>query len=159
MPAKRPTVVVAESEEGLRNSIAAVFKMLGGWRVFEAATVSEAASLILRYDPDLVLTDDLFEDGNGCDLSRQFKASGFWRALPFIMWAGHEVPAERLHSAGIDLFLFKPIAVPVLINYAKELIADYAAFKRNLARPPRRRRPRNMTANVFSVTRFSRTQL
>lgn len=82
-----------------------------------------------------------------------------WQALPFIMYAGHEVPADRLHTAEINLFLSKPVPPQILIDRIKKLIADYAIVKQHLPRPPFRRRPRNTTPYVVEVTRFSRVGL
>ncbi len=156
---RRPTIVVADTNDGIREGIAIILNAFG-FRVLKAATMMEAAELILKHDPDLVLTDDCLSDGDGCELCRQFKVNGFYRALPFIMWAGHEVPTERLNNAGIDLFLWKPVSPEFLLQRMNALIANYDSYRKSLRLSrPRRSSPRNSTPFVFSITRVSRVEL
>jgi hypothetical protein len=84
--------------------------------------------------------------------------------LPFILYANHDVPAEKLRHSGVNLFLPGPVHPIAFIEHMTKLIASHAPFKATMLRPPCRQRERaqhfpNPTPYVYSVARFSRVEL
>jgi two-component system KDP operon response regulator KdpE len=106
-------VVVVEDEPPMRRFIRAA---LGshGYRVLEAARVTEAVALVSSQAPQLVLLDLGLPDGDGIELTRKLRE---WSSVPIIVISarGREEDKVAALDAGADDYLTKPFGVNELL--------------------------------------------
>ena len=108
-------VLVIDDEPAVRQILAAAVKK-AGHAVDTAATVSEAASKLVRGDADVALCDIHLPDGNGLDLVKSIRESG--SDTQFIMvtaFASVETAVEALKAGATD-YIIKPANIEELLH-------------------------------------------
>jgi len=81
MPRRR--ILLIEDEESISEPLAAALER-EGFDVLVAATAAEGRKLFRERAPDLVLLDVMLPDGDGKDVLRDIRCSGFsaWSSAP-----------------------------------------------------------------------------
>jgi DNA-binding NtrC family response regulator len=108
-------VLVIDDEPAVRQILAAAVRK-AGHAVDTAATVSEAASKLVRGDADVALCDIHLPDGNGLDLVKSIRESG--SDTQFIMvtaFASVETAVEALKAGAAD-YIIKPANIEELLH-------------------------------------------
>lgn len=134
----RGTVVVIEDEPSVRSALNRILT-LRGIGVIEAATVSEAATLIKRKEfcPDLVLCDyNLPGPMNGVESIKSLRAALAWN-LPAIVMTGdtRSKTMEAVASHGISI-LVKPFLANELLQLINRLYRSSESARCNRSRAP-----------------------
>jgi two-component system KDP operon response regulator KdpE len=108
-----PLVLVVEDEPQMRKFIRASLTS-HGYHLIEAERASEAVALMTSRNPELVLLDLGLPDGDGIDLTRQFRE---WTQVPIIVLSarGREDDKVSALDAGADDYLTKPFGVNELL--------------------------------------------
>ena len=108
-----PLVLVVEDEREMRRFIRAALTS-HGYRIVEAASAHEALRLATSHLPELILLDLGLPDGDGIDLTRQFRE---WSRTPIIVLSarGREDDKVSALDAGADDYLTKPFGVNELL--------------------------------------------
>lgn len=106
-------VLVVEDEPHMRKFIQASLSS-HGYRVLEAERAAEAVAMMTSHNPELVLLDLGLPDGDGIELTRQFRE---WSRVPIIVLSarGREDDKVAALDAGADDYLTKPFGVNELL--------------------------------------------
>jgi signal transduction histidine kinase len=119
-------LLVVDDDRDAREAVGAVLKTAGA-TVNLAASVDEALTVIRRgRAPNVIVSDIAMPDADGFDLIRelrQVEARGGHRvrALALTAYAG-EHEGDRIHEAGFDDYLAKPIEAGLLIAAVARLV-------------------------------------
>jgi CheY-like chemotaxis protein len=93
-------------------------RMLGArdYRVLTAADGEAGVEVAAASHPDLILLDVMMPRLNGYQACRALKGQAGTAAIPIIMLTTKDQPADAFWAAevGADLFLHKPIDLPLL---------------------------------------------
>jgi two-component system, OmpR family, KDP operon response regulator KdpE len=108
-----PLVLVVEDEPQMRRFIRASLTS-HGYRLLEAERAAEAVMLATSHNPELMLLDLGLPDGDGIELTRQFRE---WSRVPIIVISarGREDDKVAALDAGADDYLTKPFGVNELL--------------------------------------------
>jgi DNA-binding NarL/FixJ family response regulator len=115
----RPTIVIAEDEEQLREALVEMLRDNDYDVVAEASTGSEATSLTAALDPDLVLMDYRMPGMDGVSATEIIKELNARTAV--VMFTAYDETSLSLEAirAGVSAFLVKGCE-PALILRALE---------------------------------------
>ena len=124
--ADQPLALVVEDEPSVRRFLRAGFQAQG-WRVIEAQTGTEAASLAMQYVPDVMLLDLGLPDMDGLEVLRRLRA---WSTLPVVVLSARGQERQKVEAldAGADDYVTKPFGFA-------ELLARVRATVRRTVRP------------------------
>jgi two-component system KDP operon response regulator KdpE len=113
MSAPGPLVLVVEDEPQMRRFLRPALEGQG-YRVTEAATVSEGLIQASSFNPDLVLLDLGLPDGDGVDVTRRIRE---WSAVPIVVISARGQESDKVAAldAGADDYLTKPFGMAELL--------------------------------------------
>lgn len=109
-------LLIVDDNAGLRDGISTYFESQGH-RSYTASGVQEALQKVKRYSPDLVLSDQMMDDGTGLGLRQEIKRLQLANDPYFILLTAHPTldnASEAYHAGGVDLYLTKPFQLPAL---------------------------------------------
>lgn len=114
-----PQVLIVDDEPMIRQVVRLALST-SGYRVLDAET-SDAALQALSDNPDLdlLVTDIVMPDGNGCDLALRMRERN--PRLPVLFISGYE--PERLTDVPSSGFLQKPFRIPELLDRVRRMLA------------------------------------
>lgn len=120
-----PLVLLVEDEPQMRRFLRAALGSRG-YRLLEAATLTEGEQLLTSHNPDLVLLDLQLPDGDGVDFTRRMRG---WTQRPVIVVSarGREEDKVRALDAGADDYLTKPFGVDELLARMRAALRRAAA--------------------------------
>lgn len=119
----KPKIVLADDNADMRNYMRRL--LAGRFEVKTAQNGKEALKIILKENPDLVLSDVMMPEMDGFSLLAILKGSPHTSHIPVIMLsarAGEEATVEGL-EAGADDYLVKPFSSVELLARASTVIA------------------------------------
>lgn len=112
-------VLLVENEIELLSSYKVLFsQVFPHWEVVGVTSANAALRELLRFHPNIVMTNLKMPNMNGLELARQIKASPEWRYI-YIIMCGYddELPYRVIsYDAGATDYLVKPISPDVLIT-------------------------------------------
>lgn len=114
-----PQVLVVDDEPMIRQFVRAALST-SGYRVLDADT-SDQALQVIRENPgvDLLVTDIVMPDGNGCDLALRLREQN--PRLPVLFISGYE--PEQSVKVPISAFLQKPFRISDLLDCVRGMLA------------------------------------
>ena len=101
-----------------------------GYRVQKAANGREALNFIERQKPDLVISDLVMPEMDGCDLILTLKGTQEWRDLPIVVLTGAGLSREKaqiLENYAVPA-VSKPWKGEELLNHVEGALVGSAAF-------------------------------
>jgi DNA-binding NarL/FixJ family response regulator len=107
MPSTRPSVLLAEDHDGLREALVTMLETAG----FRVLAASEDGAGLLRVaetiEPDVVLVDLRMPSVSGIDVARWMK--GLWPTTPVVVYSayGEDAFMKSAASAGVFAYLVK----------------------------------------------------
>jgi two-component system response regulator MprA len=114
-------VLVAEDDQGLRDSLERVLRF-EGYGVLLAKDGAEALDAVARDDPDLLVLDIMMPHVDGLSACRMLRQRG--AALPILMLTARHTVSDRVDGldAGADDYLVKPFAIDELLARVRALL-------------------------------------
>jgi two-component system chemotaxis response regulator CheY len=108
-------ILIVDDNEGIRESLSAYFYDLGH-EPTAVAGMAEALQELRTQSLDVVLSDQVLEEGTGLELFKEMRALELDQVPRFILVTGLPTPqmAAEAHWMGVDLFLTKPFQLPAL---------------------------------------------
>jgi hypothetical protein len=99
-----------------------------GAEVKAASSVAEALQILSEFKPDIIISDILMPEEDGCSLMRKIRAmdNEYFQRVPAIALSAH-VDAEEIKqavSSGFTSYLTKPVDWKALMNLISELSND-----------------------------------
>ena len=121
------SVLVVEDESAIAELISINLRH-AGYEVTIATTADQAATLVDRVLPDIVLLDWMLPGSSGLQLARRWRGEARTKELPIIMLTARNEEADKISGldAGADDYLTKPFST-------KELLARMRAVLRRKA--------------------------
>jgi len=121
-------VLLVDDEADVRVIACRMLKDAGA-RMTVAASAEEAFTLLQRERPTVLLSDIGMPEQDGYDLIRRVRAlapeaGGLTPAAAFTAYASRE-DAERVHAAGYQLHLAKPVAPQALVGAVAQLAGQW----------------------------------
>lgn len=118
------TILVVEDDMASRRLIRAVLQH-EGYHIEEAEDIEQAKALLTGVPPDVMLLDMRLKHGDGLDLARYIRADERLKNLPIVAVTAQALKGdeERILSAGVDLYLTKPIDTRRLRETVAELVS------------------------------------
>jgi CheY-like chemotaxis protein len=115
----RPSILLVDDHELTLDLLARLLRS-DGHEVHTALGCREALRVVLQYGCDLLVSDLLLPDGNGCDLLRAVRAR---RPVPAIAITGQDDDdaIRSALSAGFQRVLVKPLSYKALSAAVLEL--------------------------------------
>lgn len=121
---KRPTIVVAEDDDEIRNYL--VTELENNYRVLAFSDGMDALPAILREIPALVISDIMMPQMDGNTLCAKIKTNVNTNHIPVILLTAKTRDEDRLESleTGADLYFTKPFNMDILRRSIANLIAS-----------------------------------
>ena len=120
-------ILVVDDEPRNRFFLAAMLKR-HGYEVAQAGSGSDALKICPKTRPDVVITDLNMPELDGADLTRQIHAN--WPETSVILTSGYFTDkAQKVISAGLADFIYKPIELDLLLTKIKRLLLRLGARK------------------------------
>jgi signal transduction histidine kinase/DNA-binding response OmpR family regulator/streptogramin lyase len=119
-----PIALIVEDNHDVRAFIRDHFEQ--DFRVLEAPDGREGLRMTRRYPPDLVISDIMMPEMDGIQMCQAIKEDPALRNVPVILVtarAGEEEALEGLR-AGADEYITKPFSVALLLQLAKNVVAN-----------------------------------
>jgi two-component system CitB family response regulator len=124
-------VVIVEDNPKISRTHQAFVEKIDGFVVTGIAnTIADARLLLKTLEPDLLLLDIYFPESNGIEFLRELRAAHHNTDV-ILITAAREV--EMLHSA-LQGGAFDYMIKPVFFERFEESLANYAEYKRQMAR-------------------------
>ena len=121
---KRPTIVVVEDDDEIRNYLIA--ELESTYRILSFSDGAEALPVILREIPALVVSDVMMPQMDGNTLCAKIKSNVNTNHVPVILLTAKTRDEDRLESleTGADLYFTKPFNMDILRRSIANLIAS-----------------------------------
>ncbi len=118
-----------------------------GFTVTTSESVKDALEKLELHQPDLIVSETTFADGDGFELRRRVRATPDWGDIPFIFLTAEQAIENKIRGLelGVDDYLTKPIYIKEIITRINILLQ-----KRQRARFEERRDGRTRFAGRVS---------
>jgi DNA-binding response OmpR family regulator len=120
-PAVQRHVLIADDDEAVRGSLAAVLQS-EGYEVEEACDGLEAVSRAIKRKPDLVLLDLNMPNADGWTAFKQLDC--VTPLLPVLVITARPNQYPEAVRVGVDAFMEKPLNIPILVKAVKQLTTE-----------------------------------
>jgi len=127
-PDLRPLILLVEDDRDTREMYVVALGMLG-FRVLEAGSAAAARTAARATQPDIVVSDLMLPDADGCDLCAEFSRGGETPAVPTIALTGRssDEDLDRCAAAGCVRVLVKPCSPDTLAKAIEEVLSESRA--------------------------------
>ncbi len=120
---KQPVVLIVDDEEDLLDLLQYNLEREG----FQTALARDGAEGMEKAEavqPDLIILDIMMPQMNGIELCRRLRQHAHLRTTPILMLTARTEEAAQVEGldVGADIYLAKPVSLPVLLSQAKALI-------------------------------------
>ena len=117
------TILIVDDEDDLRRLVDFTLRS-AGYETLQAATGSEALSLLKHHSPNLIILDLMLPDIQGTDICRQLKQAPETRHIPVLILSarGEEIDRVVGFEIGADDYVVKPFSVRELTLRVKVIL-------------------------------------
>lgn len=97
-----------------------------GYAFFQHNTFEGAIDAVVEVEPDLIIMDLHFPDGNGLHLCKELKQSDTYGKIPILVLTGRDYPVEKEVAlrSGVTDFFHKPMVYSKLSEKIDEILGD-----------------------------------
>ncbi len=126
---KLPVVLVVEDNNELRTQIHKGLK--GSFKILEAKNGQEAWDKLLRYYPDLVVSDVIMPVMDGIELCKKIKGNIEVNHIPVVLLTAKTLTQNKIdgYNIGADDYISKPFQMNLLLARIKNIIAGRKKMK------------------------------
>jgi len=130
MPSSPYRVLVVDDEEDIVELLRYNLER-EGLLVLEARDGAEALAVARRENPDLVVLDVMMPRMDGLEACRKIREDPVLRRTPVLMLTarGEEEDHVRGLNVGADIYLAKPISIPVFLSQVKAMLRGTERFE------------------------------
>lgn len=127
IPPSPPLALVVDDSISARRALAQVLQD-AGYQVRTAKDGLEAAQIIEKRRPDIMLVDLEMPRMNGVELTSHVRANPHTRDLPIIVVTSRSTEKHRnlAEAAGADVYLTKPFSEDQLLKHVHDLLERFA---------------------------------
>ncbi|MFB3915984.1 MAG: response regulator transcription factor [Terriglobales bacterium] len=111
-------VLIAEDDVALAKALEASFQG-ENFDVVKTGKGSECVQLALKHAPDLILLDQMLEDGSGVDVCRELRQRRVQSIIIFVTVRGQEIDKVVGLEVGADDYVTKPFSLRELLARAR----------------------------------------
>lgn len=113
----KESILIVDDDDRIRELVREMLELFG-YTVSEAIDGVDALEKVEQIQPDAMILDVMMPRMDGITLCKTLRAQPSTSKLPIIMLSGktHLNAAEEGKAAGANQYLFKPVALDVLIN-------------------------------------------
>lgn len=106
------------------------------YRVMYAPNGKEALAKALEYVPDIILTDLMMPEKNGCELCREVRMSALLNHVPVVVVTARDEAADRIRcfEAGADAYITKPFNSEELMLRVEKLLQQRRLLREKYAK-------------------------
>jgi DNA-binding response OmpR family regulator len=117
------TLLIVEDHAETRAMITAAMEH-EGYSILATGTLGEAASLVTKHVPALIILDMVLPDGHGIELCLKVRKDSRLCRIPIIALTGESmlIQKKKGFSCGLDQYLTKPIEMDELAMWVKALL-------------------------------------
>ena len=118
-----PLILVVDDEEDILELVKYNLKK-EGFDVECAENGLQALELAKESIPDVVVMDIMMPEMDGIEASRHLREHARLRAIPILMLTARSDESDQVQGldAGADIYLTKPVSIPVLVSQIKALL-------------------------------------
>ncbi|WP_456448844.1 EAL domain-containing protein [Thiolapillus sp.] len=116
----REKLLLVDDDPVFRQTTSDVLSV-AGYKVLEASHGTEALSMALRHQPDLLLLDAVMENMDGFEVCTRLLKFPSLSDTPVIMVTGldNNESVEKAYAAGASGFVIKPVNYPLLMQHIR----------------------------------------
>lgn len=119
----RPVILVVDDEEDIL-SLVEYNLVQEGYKALVARNGREALAVAETAMPELMILDIMMPEMNGIDVCRAVRRHARLSGMPIIFLTARSGDEDHVHGldVGADIYLAKPIAMPVLLSQVRALL-------------------------------------
>ena len=119
----KPHVLIVDDEEDIVDLLSYNLKK-AGFRISTAADGKEGIERAQADQPDVIILDIMMPRMDGLEACRRIRADAVLRSTPILILTARSEEQDHVESldVGADIYLPKPISIPVLISQTKALV-------------------------------------
>jgi two-component system alkaline phosphatase synthesis response regulator PhoP len=123
MDQDKPHVLIVDDEEDIVDLLSYNLKK-AGFRISTAADGKEGIERAQADQPDVIILDIMMPRMDGLEACRRIRADAVLRSTPILILTARSEEQDHVESldVGADIYLPKPISIPVLISQTKALV-------------------------------------
>ncbi|MFW5972746.1 MAG: response regulator transcription factor [Bacteroidota bacterium] len=117
------SVLIVDDDDDILDLLSYNFER-SGFSVFLASDGQEALREALEHRPDLIILDVMMPVMDGIETCRHIRRNSLLRNTPIIMLTARTEDVDQVEGLeiGADVYLGKPISVPVVLSQARALL-------------------------------------
>ncbi len=119
---EKPTLLIIDDNDEIRHYVSSIFKPK--YEILEAVNGEDGLLMIVKYLPDIIISDVLMQNMDGLALCSQVKADPALNHIPFILLTASSSPETRLKGieGGADAYVSKPFDKKLLVARVDSLL-------------------------------------
>lgn len=121
-PNDERTILIVDDEDDLLEMLKYNFER-EGFRVETATNGVQGLETARRVSPDLIVLDVMMPGLDGIDVCRRLREDALMKAVPVIMLTARTEDEDYVRGldVGADIYLGKPVSVPILMSQVRAL--------------------------------------
>jgi two-component system alkaline phosphatase synthesis response regulator PhoP len=125
----RPLILIVDDEEDILDLVKYNLKK-ENYDTVEATNGRQALELARETQPDLIILDIMMPEMDGLATAEAIRKDANLRTTPILMLTAKESEADHVGGleSGADIYLTKPISIPILKSQVKALLRGSSRF-------------------------------
>lgn len=118
-----PLILIVDDEQDILDLLEYNLQQ-EGFDTMLARDGREALDGARAREPDLIVLDIMMPEMDGIEACRRLRSDAHLRTIPILMFTAKTEEAEQVRGleTGADIYLSKPIAIPVFVSQTKALL-------------------------------------
>ena len=120
-----PKIALVDDDRNILTSVSMTLEA-EGFEVLRAMDGVEAISLAEAESPDLIILDVMMPRMDGLEACRRIRARPALKSIPIVMLTARGEESDQVSGldVGADIYLTKPISIPVFIETVKRYLDE-----------------------------------
>lgn len=144
---QRPVVLIVEDNRELRMHLKN--ELRNSFKVKEATNGAEGFEKVMKYFPDVVISDIMMPEMDGFELCRKIKTNTETSHIPVVLLTARNLEEDKIegYRTGADEYLAKPFNIHVLKARLKNLLEARERLKKKFMSSSQLRPAKEVTTN------------